>query len=125
MCEKSRESVDHLLLYCEMASALWNTIFSLVGLAWVMSSGVVDLFACWKGQFGRLWNVVMQKMILSCLMQCLWRERNYWSFEVCQQTMEELKDFSFKTLYHWTIAFSLYISFLFFFFLCDFISSFS
>jgi hypothetical protein len=51
MCKKSGESVDHLLLHCEMANALWNTIFSLVGLLWVMPSQVVDLFACWKGQF--------------------------------------------------------------------------
>jgi hypothetical protein len=36
MCKKSRESVDYLLLHCEAASALVNTIFSLVGLAWVM-----------------------------------------------------------------------------------------
>jgi hypothetical protein len=33
MCKKSEESVNHLLLHFEMASALWNTIFNLVGLA--------------------------------------------------------------------------------------------
>jgi hypothetical protein len=31
-CEKSEESVDHLLVHCEMTNALWNAIFSLVGL---------------------------------------------------------------------------------------------
>jgi hypothetical protein len=46
MCKKSEESIDHLLLRCEMASALWNTIFNHVGLAWVMPSCVVDHFAC-------------------------------------------------------------------------------
>jgi hypothetical protein len=54
MCKKSRESIDHLLLHCEMASVLWNSIFSLVGLAWVMPSCVVNLFPCFEGQFGRL-----------------------------------------------------------------------
>jgi len=38
MCKKSGESVDHLLLQCEMSRALWNSIFSLVGLAWVVPS---------------------------------------------------------------------------------------
>jgi hypothetical protein len=33
MCKKSEESVNHLLLHFEMASALWNTIVNLVGLA--------------------------------------------------------------------------------------------
>jgi hypothetical protein len=59
MCKKSGESIDHLLLHCEMGSALWNTIFSLVGLAWVMPSRVVDLFACWKGHFGRIQNAAI------------------------------------------------------------------
>jgi hypothetical protein len=78
MCKKSGEFVDHLLLHCEMVSALWNSIFSLVGLAWVMSSRVVDFFACWKGQFRRRQNTTMWKMAPSCLMRCLWREINDW-----------------------------------------------
>jgi hypothetical protein len=36
MCKKCRETVDHLLLYCEIASVLWYSIFGLCGLAWVM-----------------------------------------------------------------------------------------
>jgi hypothetical protein len=50
MCKKSGELVDYHLLNCEMADALWNIIFSLVGLAWVIPSRIVDLFAYWKGQ---------------------------------------------------------------------------
>jgi hypothetical protein len=38
MCKKNGMSVDYLLLHFEMASALWNTIFSLVWLAWVIRS---------------------------------------------------------------------------------------
>jgi hypothetical protein len=36
----------------EAACALWNGIFSRVGLSWIMPSRVVDLFACWRGIFG-------------------------------------------------------------------------
>ena len=36
MCKKNEKSVDHLLLHYEIVDALWNTIFSNVGLAWVM-----------------------------------------------------------------------------------------
>jgi hypothetical protein len=53
MCNKMEESVDHLLLHCEIASALWNYMFSSIELAWVMHSRVVDLFACWKVIGGR------------------------------------------------------------------------
>jgi hypothetical protein len=33
VCERSGEYVDHLLLHCEIVNALWNAIFSCVGLA--------------------------------------------------------------------------------------------
>jgi hypothetical protein len=35
MCKRSGEIVDYLLLHCEIASALWSTIFSHLGLAWL------------------------------------------------------------------------------------------
>jgi hypothetical protein len=53
MLKKNGELVDHLLLYCEIAGALWNIIFSSLGLAWVMPRRVVDLFACWRAPKGR------------------------------------------------------------------------
>lgn len=28
MCKRNRESVDHLLLYCDTAYALWSTLFT-------------------------------------------------------------------------------------------------
>jgi hypothetical protein len=46
MCEMSGEFVDHLILHCEIANALWTAISSCIGLAWVMPKRVVDLFAC-------------------------------------------------------------------------------
>jgi hypothetical protein len=112
MCKKSRELVDYLLLHCEMASALWNIVFSFVGLAWVMPNQVVDLFACWKGQCGRLWEAAMWKMVPLCFMWCIWREKNDRCFEDHEQTMGDLRDFlfSFKTLYLWTTTFDYNIS---------------
>jgi hypothetical protein len=47
MCKKNGESMDHLLLHCEVVCILWNAIFSRFSLSWVMPRLVVDLFACW------------------------------------------------------------------------------
>jgi hypothetical protein len=47
LCELDGESVDHLLLHCGAASALWNAFFSRFGLCWVMPSLVKELFASW------------------------------------------------------------------------------
>jgi hypothetical protein len=68
MWKKSGEFVDHLLLYYEIASALWNSTFGLFGLDWVMPRRVVDLFACWTVEFGSIHSVAVCKMISSFLM---------------------------------------------------------
>ncbi len=63
MCKASGESTDHLLLHCPIATELWNLIFSLFGLQWVMPKGVMELLACWwvgkgKSQIQALWNSI-------------------------------------------------------------------
>jgi hypothetical protein len=104
LCKRHGESVDHLLLHCEVASALWTTIFSRFGLSWVMPLRVIDLFASWWTG-GRSQSAVVWKMVPSCLMWCLWRERNVRNFEDQERTFEELKSFFFHTLFSWTAAY--------------------
>lgn len=41
----------------------------------VMPSRVVDLFACWEAIGGRFQFDTIWKMILPCLMWCLWMEK--------------------------------------------------
>ena len=36
LCGCAEESVHHILLHCSMASSLWEIIFSLVGVHWVL-----------------------------------------------------------------------------------------
>jgi hypothetical protein len=104
MYTRNEEFVDHLLLHCEVALALWNAIFSRFGLSWVMPHWVVDLFACWwKG--GHSQSVVVWKMVHSCLLWCLWREQNNRNFEDQERTIEELKTFFFYSLFSWTAVF--------------------
>lgn len=68
MCKRSGKSVDHRLIHCEVASALWRVIFSCVGLTWVMPRRIVDLFTCWRGLFGSPLSVAIWKMVPSCLL---------------------------------------------------------
>jgi hypothetical protein len=75
MCKMNGESMDYLILHCEIARALWNAIFSRFSLSWVMPLRMEDLIVCWW-MGGRSRSAVMWKMILCCLMWCLWRERN-------------------------------------------------
>jgi hypothetical protein len=46
LCKRDEESVNHILLHYDVASALWNNIFSRFGISWVMPRSVLDLVAC-------------------------------------------------------------------------------
>jgi hypothetical protein len=46
MCKKTGESVDHRLLYWNVASTLWSTFFNCFGMSWVMPRWVIDFLAC-------------------------------------------------------------------------------
>lgn len=105
ICKKNGGSMDH----CEIASTLWSSIFSCVGLAQAMLRQVVDLFASQRGHFGKPQNSVVGKMVPSCLISCLCKERND-QIGVHEWTMVELEAFFFQTLYHQEIAFDFNIS---------------
>ena len=76
MCKADGESMDHLLLHCPYAKELWDMIFVLFGIHWVMPKQVIEVFCCWQGSMGRHQNLVIWKAIPHCLMWCIWRERN-------------------------------------------------
>ena len=47
LCKFDGESIDHLLLHCEIVCSLWHAIFSWFGLSWVMPCSVAGLLDCW------------------------------------------------------------------------------
>ena len=58
MC-KSNGVVDHILLYCPIVYELWSMVFTLFGIHWAMPKTVVELLACWQGNFGHHCNGVI------------------------------------------------------------------
>jgi hypothetical protein len=101
LCESDGESMNHLLLHCGMANALWNAIFSLFGLCWVMPRSVRELFAYWWSG-GRSRSVMVWKMVHLCLMWCIWRKRNARCFEDSSRSFEDMLHYFLFTLYAWT-----------------------
>jgi hypothetical protein len=49
VCKKSGESIDHLLLHCEVARALWSYVLILFGVEWIMPRTVLELLNSWGG----------------------------------------------------------------------------
>jgi hypothetical protein len=62
LCKRDGETVNHLLLHCDMASTLWIHVFSRFGMSWVMPKRVIDLFACWW-KSGRPRSAAVWKMV--------------------------------------------------------------
>jgi hypothetical protein len=53
MCRCSGETVDHLLLHCNVAYELWSFMFHFFGIQWVMAGRVVNLLFGWRNWFGK------------------------------------------------------------------------
>ena len=53
MCRHCGETVDHLLLHCEMAYRLWSFVFITFGLSWVIPRSIPDLLFRWWNWMGK------------------------------------------------------------------------
>ncbi len=98
MCKKGWETVDHLLIHCEVAAALWGFIFQRFGIQWVLLAKVMDLLFGWFNGLGKhssdIWNLVPH-----CLMWSLWNERNSRIFEDKEQSLLHLQESFVGQLY--------------------------
>lgn len=80
------EMTDHLLLFhCTKTRVLWDLLFSLFGVFWVLPMSVKDTLLGWKGSFldkdtRRIW-----KAGSLCIFWTVWKARNDIVFrdEVC------------------------------------------
>jgi hypothetical protein len=81
LCKEDGESIDYLYLHCNVANELWQLVFSMFGIWWVMLYHVVDLLAYWTGHTHKTSSAAIWGMIPHCIMWVIWRERNGRSFE--------------------------------------------
>ena len=51
MCKEEEEMVNHILLYCLKADYLWQLIYALFGVQWVMHSSVRGALLSWHRSF--------------------------------------------------------------------------
>jgi hypothetical protein len=100
MSKRDGETINHLFLHCPAARDLWDLVFCLFGVDWVMPRGVLDMLSCWS-RLSRRVNGAIWSMIPHCLLWCLWRERNARTFEGCEKSSQDLKLFFFRTLLEW------------------------
>jgi hypothetical protein len=68
ICKKSMESIDYLLIHCEVTKELWSSILNLFGVDWIMPRSIRDLMVCWGGQVGRGKAMEVWRLIMLCVM---------------------------------------------------------
>ena len=92
MCRQDGETINHLLIHCDLAFGLWSFVFRTFGILWVLPGCVLDLFFGWYNGLGKIhskvWNVVPP-----CLLWTLWWERNSRIFENTECTDSQLHNF--------------------------------
>ena len=88
LCKEEEETNDHLFLFCNKASMLWNLIFfSLFGVHWVLHSTVRGGLAWVEGKRrAKAW-----KAAPLCLMWALWKERNGKAYNNVERTDQAIK----------------------------------
>ena len=103
MCKKSGESIDHLLLHCEVALEVWNMVCQLFDIMWVMPGSLKECLGSWRAQGGNHTVLQIWRMAPMCVLWCLWKERNARSFEDRELGLMELKKMVLQTLFSWRV----------------------
>ena len=109
MCKRSGESVDHLLLHCDVVREVWNFFLQSFGVSWVFPETVSDLLFGWHNRWGkqssRIWNLVPH-----CIMWIIWWERNSRTFEDKDHSSGKIIERAMGSLYDWSSAWGLCLS---------------
>ena len=71
MCKRAKETVKHLLMHFTMARELWDMVFTLFGIQWVMPGRLIDLLDCWQCRFEHHQCIEIWKAITHYLMWCI------------------------------------------------------
>lgn len=101
MCQCSGETMDHLLLHCEVAYILSSVVFKMFGTRWVLSSMVADLLFSWRNWFGKHWLDVRILTPL-CLKWIVWKERNRCTFKDFESSLDQLQSLLIQALFDWS-----------------------
>ena len=91
MCKEEEETSVHILLHCPKARILWQLIFALFGVQWVMHPSVRGFLLSWGGfPVGRKRKKASKAAPL-CFFWSIWRERKRRAFQNCECSNHSLK----------------------------------
>ena len=90
MCLEDEESIDHLLLWCNSAVKIQNTVISWFGCSWVLPKQIEDLFMAWKSPIRSNKGKGMWKITFLAVIWHTWKERNARCFKGTAMNRESI-----------------------------------
>ena len=100
-----RESIDHILIHCFKAKVLWELIFALFGVTWVLPLLVRETLLGWYGSFVGKKRQKVWKTVPLCLFWMIWKEINRIAFENEEFLIQRMKNSFVCSYWSWTKLF--------------------
>ena len=101
LCKEEEETNDHFFLFCTKVDMLWNLIFSLFGVHWVLHSTVRGKLLGWNGAFVGKERAKAWRAAPLCLLWTLWKERNGRAFNNVERADQAIKYSFLYTFVNW------------------------
>ena len=102
LCCEEEESIDHILIHCTRARVLWELLFAIFGITWVLPLSVRDTLLGWHGfNMGKKRSKVWKTAPL-CLFWAVWKERNRIAFDNEELSIHRLRNSFVCNLWMWT-----------------------
>ena len=102
ICHCSRKTLDHLLIHCENAYALWSDMFMMFGIQWVLLlDKVASLLFGWCDLLGKHSSNV-RNLVPAYMMWLVWKECGSRIFQESVRPIEQVKSLLFCTMFNWS-----------------------
>ena len=102
LCCEEEESIDHILIQCSKARVLWELLFTLFGVSWVLPYSVRDTLSGWSGFNMGKKRIKVWKAAPSCIFWAVWKERNRIAFDNEELSLNRLKNTFVCNLWVWS-----------------------
>ena len=101
LCKVEKETGDSILLHCPKACMLWQLIFALFDVQWVMHSSMRGVLFSWGDSLVGKKSKKAWKVAPLYLFWSIWRERNRRAFENCESLDETIKSSFLYLFWDW------------------------
>ena len=102
LCCAEEESINHILNHCSKARVLWELLFAMFGVMWVLPLSARDTLLSWHGSFmGKKRREAWMAAPL-CLFGSVWKERNKIAFENEELLIQIMKYSFICNLWSWS-----------------------